>query len=395
MQLYPATALGATLLLQIVAAAIFTTTAVLAPALPAELGLDESGIGLFGAFTFLGAMFGSPIAAAFIARHGAIRLTQTGMLISLFGLSVLYMQNHWLALAGALFIGLGYGPNAPGGSHLLARHSPPGRRGLFFSIKQSGVPVGGTIIGLMVPALEEGFGWRTAAAAVLLFGVTVVLVVQPWRNRLDVERNDPSPPVRLGLRDIVPFDGMKAHPLLPFMSFTAFTYGAGQMIMFTYTVTFLTRQAGLSLVEAGQAFAVMQATSFVMRIFAGWLNDRWRRPRPLLCAFGLVTAAGVTLLANVDTTTPHEMIFLIAALCGAAAAGWNGVYLAEVARIVPPDRVAAATGATVFCTYFGLVIGPALFGFAVTTEGYRFAYAGLAAASLIGAAAVFARKHVA
>lgn len=381
--------------MQIVAAAIFTTFAVLAPALPADLGLDEAGIGLFGAITFLGAMFGSPIAAAYIGRHGAIRLTQAGMLISMFGLSALYLQNHWIALAGALCIGLGYGPNAPGGSHLLARHSPPHRRGLFFSIKQSGVPVGGTIVGLMVPALENAFGWQAAAAAVIAFGLTAIVLVQPWRNLLDIERLERGPRVRLGLRDVIPLDGMRSHPLLPFLSFTAFAYGAGQMIMFTYMVTFLTRQGGLSLIDAGKAYAVMQATSFVMRIFAGWLNDRWRRPRPLLAAFGLVTAAGVTLLSGVDTATPLVVTLGISALCGAAAAGWNGVYLAEVARIVPQDKVAAATGATVFCTYFGLVIGPALFGFAVSTQGYVFAYGGLALASLIGAAAVFARKPAA
>lgn len=395
LQLHPTSALGATLALQIVAAAIFTTGAVLAPALPGSLGLDEAGIGLYGAITFLGAMFGSPLAAAFIGRHGAIRLTQAGMLISILGLSALYLETHALALAGGLLIGLGYGPNAPGGSHLLARHAPPRRRGLFFSIKQSGVPIGGAIVGLMVPALEDAFGWRAAAAAVLLFGGAVLLAVQPWRGRLDIERLAPPKSVRLGLREIIPLDGMRAHPLLPFISFTAFAYGAGQMIMFTYTVIFLTTRAGLSLVEAGQAFAVMQATSFAMRIFAGWLNDRWRRPRPLLAGFGAVTAVGVTLLAGVGADTAYTSILGIAALCGAAAAGWNGVYLAEVARIVPQDKVAAATGATVFCTYFGLVVGPALFGLAVAGQGYAFAYGGLALASLIGAAAVFARKPVA
>ncbi|WP_416897636.1 MAG: MFS transporter [Minwuia sp.] len=391
---FPNTALGVTLVLQSVAAVIFMSAAVLAPALPPELGLDEAGIGLFGGVTFAGAMFGSPLAAVFIRQQGAVRLTQAGLLLSVAGLMALLLQNWWIALAGALLIGLGYGPNAPGGSHLLARHAPPARRGLYFSIKQSGVPIGGAIAGLSLPLIEETFGWMSAVLAVLALTAVTIFIVQPWRARLDPERDLPRQPVRVRFGDIIPLEGMKSHPLLPFISFTAFAYGGGQMIMFTYTVIFLTGQAGFTLVDAGVAYAVMQGSSFAMRILAGWINDRWRRPRPLLAGFGLVTAVGVTLLASIGPDTSWMAVLAIAALCGAAAAGWNGVYLAEVARIVPQEKIAAATGATVFCTYFGLVIGPAVFGAAVQAGGYGLAYGGLAGLALIGAAAVFARKAV-
>lgn len=389
---YPVTSLSVTLALQSVAAAIFMTTAVLAPALPPSLGLNESGIGLFGAATFLGAMFGSPFSALYIGRWGAVRLTQAGLVLSAFGLCALLLQNWWLALIGAVLIGFGYGPNAPGGSLLLARHAPPERRGLYFSIKQSGVPIGGAVAGLALPAIEAAAGWQTAAMFVVVLAVLGLLAVQPWRNQLDPERLVAAAPVKLRFSNIVPLEGMKSHPLLPFISFTAFAYGAGQMIMFTFTVIFLTRQAGYSLVDAGLAYAAMQISSVVVRILAGWINDRWRRPRPLLAGFGVMTALGVTLLATVDTTTPFSLVLLIAVLCGAAAAGWNGVYLAEVARIVPQEKIAAATGATVFCTYFGLVVGPAAFSALVESGGFQLAYAGLAGVSLVGAVAVFARK---
>lgn len=394
MQTHPNTALGVTLTLQSIAAALFMAAAVLAPALPPELGLDEAGIGLFGSVTFIGAMFGSPLAALFIGRSGAVRLTQAGVVLMATGFAALLLQNPWIALGGALAIGIGYGPNAPGGSHLLARHTPPGRRGLYFSIKQSGVPIGGALAGLSLPLVEATLGWQAAVLSVLLASALCIAAVQPWRNRLDPERLEASAPLVIRFGDIVPLEGMKAHPLLPFISFTAFAYGAGQMIMFTYTVIFLTSQAGYSLVGAGAVYAVMQVSSVAMRILAGWINDHWRRPRPLLAAFGVVTAVGVTLLAGINAETPSAAVIAIAALCGAAAAGWNGVYLAEVARIVPQDRIAAATGATVFCTYFGLVVGPAAFGAALAAGGYALAYGGLAAVSVIGAAAVFARRSV-
>lgn len=394
MSTYPNTALSVTLTLQSIAAGLFMAAAVLAPALPEGLGLDAAGIGLFGAVTFIGAMFGSPLAALFIAQAGAVRLTQIGIVLSAFGLMALLLQNPWIALGGALAIGLGYGPNAPGGSHLLARHTPPSRRGLYFSIKQSGVPIGGAVAGLSLPAVEAVLGWQAAVLAVIAMSVACIVAVQPWRGVLDPERLEEHPRPRIRFANVVPLEGMKAHPLLPFISFTAFAYGAGQMIMFTYTVTFLTAQAGYDLVDAGIVYAIMQVSSVCVRILAGWVNDRCRRPRPLLGGFGVVTAVGVTLLAGIGPETPFTSVVAIAALCGAAAAGWNGVYLAEVARIVPHDRIAAATGATVFCTYFGLVVGPALFSLGIDQGGYTLAYGGLAVLSLIGAAAVFARKSV-
>jgi hypothetical protein len=47
---------------------------------------------------------------------------------------------------------------------------------------------------------------------------------------------------------------------------------------------------------------------------------------------------------------------------GFAAFGWNGVLLAETARLAPPGRVAAATAGTMMMVYAGATAGPALFG---------------------------------
>ncbi|MFY9514016.1 MAG: MFS transporter, partial [Rubrivivax sp.] len=62
---------------------------------------------------------------------------------------------------------------------------------------------------------------------------------------------------------------------------------------------------------------------------------------------------------------------VVALLClyGATAVGWNGVYLATVARLVPQEQAAMATAGTLFFTFFGVVIGPPLFGAAGSAFG--------------------------
>ncbi|MEC9346964.1 MAG: MFS transporter [Pseudomonadota bacterium] len=374
----PVTALGMSMGLQVVAAAIFTATAVIAPALPPSLGLDRSGLGIFGALTFAGATLGSPVAAAYMARFGPVRLIQAGLVFSALSLAILYTEIGFLGFAAAILIGLGYGPNAPGGSYMLARHTPPDRRGLIFSIKQAGVPAGGVLIGIVIPLVEANHGWRAAIAVVIATGVATALLAQPWRGRMDDDRVRPAAGSRVRIGDMFPLRALSEHPMLPLIAMMSFAYGCGQMIVMTYTVTFLVEEVHLDLVAAGAAFSAAQISSFVVRIASGWLNDRLRRPRAMLSSFGIVACIGLGSLSFAGPETSYAMIVVLAAICGAGAAGWNGVYLAEVAAMVPPDRVAAATAATVSCTYFGLVVGPAAFSVILAVWDFSTAYAGLA-----------------
>jgi len=66
---------------------------------------------------------------------------------------------------------------------------------------------------------------------------------------------------------------------------------------------------------------------------------------------------------------------LALAVLGAAAVGWNGVFLAEVARQAPPGKAGLATGGALTFTFLGVVVGPPLFGVLVLAlDGYRAAF---------------------
>jgi len=55
----------------------------------------------------------------------------------------------------------------------------------------------------------------------------------------------------------------------------------------------------------------------------------------------------------------------VCAAFGGTAIGWNGVYLAEIARKAPPGKAGLATGGALFFTYFGVLLGPPAFAFLV------------------------------
>ena len=84
----------------------------------------------------------------------------------------------------------------------------------------------------------------------------------------------------------------------------------------------------------------------------------------------------------------------MAALYGASAIGWNGVQLAELARLAPPGSAGAVTGASGFVTFGGVMVGPPVFaGLAAASGSYRTGFFAAALVSGIAAAALILRSR--
>lgn len=67
--------------------------------------------------------------------------------------------------------------------------------------------------------------------------------------------------------------------------------------------------------------------------------------------------------------TSGVWVILLLVTYGATAIGWNGVFLGTVAKLVPTAYAAMATGGCLFFTFFGVVIGPPIFGLAASGFG--------------------------
>lgn len=61
---------------------------------------------------------------------------------------------------------------------------------------------------------------------------------------------------------------------------------------------------------------------------------------------------------------------------GATAVGWNGVFLAELTRLAPKERIGDVTGGSSFFTFLGVVVTPPLFHLVLgLTSSYGVTYA--------------------
>ncbi|HYN27162.1 MAG TPA: MFS transporter [Burkholderiales bacterium] len=352
---------------------------VFAPAAHDDIGFPASWVGIVTALIFVAATCGALFSGGVIARVGALRMSQFSLMMCGSGIALMASSNSWLVALGALVMGLGYGPVTPSSSAILADRTPERIRSFIFSLKQTGVPIGGALAGAIVPALIVAFGWRVSALSVGLACVALAAAIQPYRAVVDLAQHFDRPMKPANLLE--PLRLVLAHPGLREMAFASCTYSGMQACLSTFLVVYLTQQIGFSVPVAGAVLATAMAAGIIGRISWGVVADKWVKPRALLGIIGMTMSAGAALTASFTGTWPLAAVLAVSSAYGATAIGWNGVYLSEVARIAPPGKAGAATGASLAMTYGGVVVLPMLF-WAVHALSTSYAVAFVAVGSL-------------
>ena len=106
------------------------------------------------------------------------------------GLGLVFSWPGWAILFAvtAFVIGSGSAVSTPASSDLLGRYCPPRHAPLIFSIKQTGVPVGGILAGALVPAFTIALGWQGAFVACGAMCLVLAFALQPLRAEFDQYR---------------------------------------------------------------------------------------------------------------------------------------------------------------------------------------------------------------
>jgi sugar phosphate permease len=207
-----------------------------------------------------------------------------------------------LGIAG----GLGASVNAASGRAVIQWFSPQ-QRGLALGVRQTAIPVGGTIAGLALPALNSAGGIKASFAFLGALCIAAALVA------LVAVREAAKPEVALEAEDV---EWTLRDRRLWLLSGGSSLYLLGQISLLSFFVLFLHDAHGLSEASAAAGLAVMQVGAIITRISAGRLSDTLRaRIRPLRW-IGLASGAGVlltALLANapVAVVLPESLVVRI------------------------------------------------------------------------------------
>ncbi len=365
----------------------------IAPKLAESLGLSPILIGYQVSLTFGTATVASMFGGTAVLRWGAARMTQVSMGACGAGL-LLFLLPHWgFIVLGSVAVGAAMGLLTPAAAHMLVKYTRPEQRNLVFSIKQTGVPLGGVIIALTAPALAVTVGWQWSITLVIALIVVLALLVAPRRTRWDDDR-DPGASLRQQ-----PFGGVPMvwrHAGLRWLSLVALLFSAIQRCLLTFTVIYLVAEADYGLIEAGVMLSMLQIGGAVARVPWGWLADRLRSSLVVLTVICVITIGATAALALLGSGWPRPVVYLLFFLLGAAAVGWNGVFHAEAARLSPPGMAGMVAGGTAVFIFGGVLLGPSVFAGAYSAiQSYSATFALMTAAGVVALVLlVFGRRAV-
>ena len=347
-----------TTIAQVAAVMGFAIFPVIAPRLAPDLGVPASMVGYQLSIAYGVATLATAFASGTIPRFGACRVTQAGLVLCATGMLLAMSASITAIVVASVLLGLGMSVMTPASTHLLFRFSPAENRNLIFSIKQTGVPLGWLVIALTAPAITYAFGWRWALGMVMAVAIVTIVALQRVRDTWDDDRQPDrgrGQPLFAGMALL-----WRVRPLR-WLGIATFFYSFVQLCCASYLVIMLVEEVEYTLVAAGLLLSVMQCSGVVGRVAWGWLTDRSGDGLATLFRLNVVMLACCMLVAFVSPQWPLFALVILCVALGAAVVGWNGVFLAEIARRSPPGMVSVATGGAMVWNFGGILVGPATF----------------------------------
>jgi MFS family permease len=367
---------------QCVVSKLSMTPPVMASQIAHSLGLSPKITGVYVGLVYAGAIVSSSYSASLITRLGPLRTSCVCVVTAGFGLALLSVPHLAASLLATAIIGLSYGPLTPASSHVLARYRTGPGMAFLVSVRQTSVPMGGVLAGIVAPPLLLGLGWNSAC--VFIGGVIAALGAAVWIS-VSVVRNElPDEPHGHGASLFEPVRFIFRSPGLASLATSSIVYAAMQLVLSSFLVVYLTSAAHLDLVVAGALLSASQLAGVAGRLGWGFVADRVAKPRLLLLGIALLMAVAALLMSLFTAAWPVGAIAAVVILLGATASGWNGVFLAEIIRDVRPAEVGLATAGSMMFAYLGTVLGPSLFGGLASAVGFPKAYLVMGAAVLLG-----------
>jgi MFS family permease len=367
--------------------------AAVAPKAAGDLGVSPALVGYQVSVVYGASMVAALISGAFARRIGATLTSQLALGLAACGSLLSALALPATIALGAVIMGFGYGLTTAAASQLLSRAPTARNMNFLFSLKQSGVPLGGILAGALMPPLTLALDWRAALAvsAVIILGLSATLELK--RRAWDTDRQ-PGAPVLAA-----PFNSLALvwrHAILRWIAVASFAYSAVQLCLTGFLVTYLVVDVKLDLLAAGTVLSLTHGAGALGRLFWGWVADRLRSGSAAMAINGVLSVVGALATSAIAADWTFWATALTCVFFGFSAMGWNGVFVAVVARQAPAGQVGVATGGSLVVTYAGILFGPSAFAAAHEAGlGYGSGFALLALVSAVGVAGMlWARRYI-
>jgi MFS family permease len=343
--------------------------------------LDIRSLSMFSTAVFAVGVLASFWTGGLINRIGSLRMASLCAAAVTASMALATLGSNSALLVAGLCLGLAFGPETPASTALLGKLVTDERRPLVFSVRQTGNQIGAVCGSLMLPAIAIWLAPQWSYAAVGVCAISGIILFE-WL-RPQYEGLTQAPP-QLGMRARLALVGSDHR--IAALAAASIPFSGMQLALNTYFVTLGVRELGLGHLEAGAALACAQAGGLVGRLGWGFLAMRIGSARLVLISLGLGMALCAATFGFWGDILGKSGQYVLAAAFGLTASGWNGIFLAEVARLAPQDRIGETTGAVLTASYAGLLATPVLISVIENLAGLSGAFVGLAILALCGTA---------
>lgn len=309
---------------------IWVLNGAMAPFISEEYHLTPAQKGLMLALPiFSGALMRFPLGvlAQYIGRKRATLVELTLIACAMaFGYFRVHSFNDLLAMGVLLGVaGASFGVAMSLGSGWF----PPRFKGLAMGLVGAG-NVGTAIAVLVAPPLAQRYGWQT------VYGLAALSVCLPAIAIVFFAKEPPDIDHRAGLRAqlacLFDADGW-AFSLIYIVSFGGFIGLA------SFLPTYYYDQFGVSKIQAGQLAMLAAFMGSALRIFGGWISDRWGGVNTLTVVLLVVSACLVLVAAASQSLLATTLLLML----GFAALGAGNGALFQLVPLRWPATTAVAS----------------------------------------------------
>ncbi|OOC56564.1 MULTISPECIES: MFS transporter [Nocardiopsis] len=362
---------------------------VVLPQLREAFGVTTAQAGVLAGLPSLGLLLTLLFWGLVIDRAGERWTMALSLVLTAGALGLLWSVSHlWSAAVVLLLVGAVGGPVNAASGRLVLTWFPAGERGLAMGVRQSALPLGVGVSGLVLPGAAEAWGFvgaMTIPAVLALLAVALVLMM-PAEPPVDAPVRAPAPD---GAGDTErapasPAGSPYRHGAVWRVHGVSMLLGVPQITLMTYAVIYLVQEQGWGAPAAGAIVAAAQVPGAAGRLLLGVRSDRTgNRMRPVRW---LAVASGtclvlLTALPNAWAWTAVPMVLL----CLVLTMWHNGLTFTAVAEIAGTSWAGRALAVQNWLQAISTTLTPVLMAAVITLAGLPAVFA---VAAVFSAAAV-------
>jgi MFS family permease len=350
-----------------------------------DLDISEGQFGLLAT-----AIFASAAVCSMWLGNLSDRISNRAQLVLIFAgtaaaLVIASLAHSYLVLViAALLAGPAQAISNPTTNRIIISQVPAPKRPGWIGVKQSGVQGSQLFAGLFFPIVALWAGWQgaTALAAVVAVGLLLYglrkLPENPMTTAVPPSGATPTSGGtqrgdKASSQPAATPKGAGAQTRFPLSVWLFAGYsllaGLGMQATNVYLPLFTVRELEFSLVMGGVAAGVSGVVGVTSRVLWGRRMAKGVRASSLLILLGFGALAGAAAFLAAGTLDVPALLWLGVILHGATVLGANVVVMAGVMRVVPAQRVGAASGIVSMGMYAGFAAGPLLMGLLLEATG--------------------------